>query len=357
MKRPYEDTIERSRDRRQFLKTVSAGAMGLVLGTAAGSVESHASTASPGESSVSFVTGTDRRDMMHRVLEPLKGEIRLGIAGKQVVLKCNLVGPDALSAVHVDAVRGVLDFLKPMYSKVIIIGDSTGRTYPGPVSTWKHFEIHKYLPLPAEYKVKLVDFNDLGTRRLWVVDKGLHPSAINIIDIFLDPKNYIISLAQLKTHSNVVATLSVKNMAMGSPINHYRVGNSEKNLMHAGSFKNLNFNIFTIAQHVRPALSIIDGLVGMEGNGPTQGTAVEHGIALAGTDMIAVDRIGTQLMGIKFEDIGYLTYCAQADMGQSNPARIRIIGPDPAQYVKRYKLHQDFERQMIWKEGLVIDPK
>jgi len=229
------------------------------------------------------------------------------------------------------------------------------------MGTWKHFEIHKYLSLPDEYNVKLVDFNDMPTQKLWIVDKSLHPCGINIIEMFLDPKNYIISLARLKTHSTVVATLSVKNMVMGSPISHYHrpraESNNEKNLMHAGGFKNMNFNMFLIAQHIRPAVAILDGLVGMEGDGPTQGTAVEHGVALAGTDMIAVDRIGLQLMGMDFADIGYLNYCAQAGMGQSDLGRIKIIGPNPAQHVKRYKLHKDFERQMIWKEGLVIDPK
>jgi len=117
MKRPYDDMIDRSRDRRDFMKAVSTGAMGLVLGAGTRSGESFASTSPPGESPVSFVTGTNRREMMHRVLEPLKDTVRRGVEGKQVVLKCNLVGPDELCAVHADAVRGVLDFLKPIYRK------------------------------------------------------------------------------------------------------------------------------------------------------------------------------------------------------------------------------------------------
>ena len=112
-------------------------------------------------------------------------------------------------------------------------------------------------------------------QRLWIVDGNAHPLAVNIIDTFLDPHNYIISLTRLKTHSDVVATLSVKNIVMGSPVSHYKQikaeGRNEKSFMHSGGFKNIHFNIFLIAQHARPQLSILDGLEGMEGNGPDFG--------------------------------------------------------------------------------------
>ena len=118
--------------------------------------------------------------------------------------------------------------------------------------------------------------------------------------------------------------------------------------MHQGT-KEINYNLFRIARKVHPQLAILDGLEGMEGNGPVRGTPVEHGVALASTDFIAVDRIGVELMGIDFNDVGYLTYCAQADMGQADRGKIEIIGPDPAAYKKTYKLHDKIEQQLQWK--------
>jgi len=345
---------EMSRDRRSFMRTVAAGAAGLAIAPSLFTKSAHPVSLEPGLARVSFVTGTDRRDMMHRVLEPLRDEIGDAIRGKQIIIKANLVGPDELCAAHVDAVRGVLDFLKPLYRKRVIVGDSTGRTYPGPMGTWKHFEIHGYLDLPKEYKVRLIDLNDMPTKVLWIIDKDCHPSGINIIDTFLDPDNYIVSLTRPKTHGDVVTTLSVKNIVMGSPVSHYRQqsaeGRNEKTFMHSGGFKNINFNIFLVAQHVRPRLAVIDGLVGMEGNGPTLGTAVEHGIALAGTDMIAVDRVAVELMGIHFNDVGYLTYCADAGMGQSDLDKITITGPDIRNHIIPYKLHENIEKQLAWKD-------
>jgi uncharacterized protein (DUF362 family) len=296
-----------------------------------------------GKNTVSFVAGKSRRENIYNVLKPLERDIEKGIRGKQVVVKCNLVGPDILCATHVDAVRGVLDFLTPIYKKKIIVTDSTGRVYPGPVSTFKHFELHKYLTIPKEYNVRLVDLNDQPTQVEWILDHQCHPFGINIIETFLDPKNYMISLTPFKTHGkDIVATLGVKNIVMGSPVNHYRQkkaeGRNEKVFMH-NPWDVLSFNIFLIAQKVHVDLSIIDGFIGMEGNGPTLGTPVEHGVALAGTDWIAVDRIGTELMGIHFEDALYLSYCAQGGLGQGDRTKIDIIGPDISQYVIQYRLH------------------
>ncbi|MFC1538810.1 DUF362 domain-containing protein [Candidatus Latescibacterota bacterium] len=354
-----DEIIEMSRDRRDFMKKITAGSAGLVLASQLPG-DSVLAQHVTGGSDVSFVTGTDRRDMMYQVLKPLESEIKRGIKEKQVIIKANLVGPDELCAPHVDAVRGVLDFLKPIYKNRVILGDSTGRQYPGPMSTFKHFEIHNYLTLPDEYNVNLSDFNDNPFTKMWIVDNKFHPLGINIINTFHDPNNYMISLTRLKTHNSVVATLSVKNMVMGSPVNHYRqkaaAGRNEKSLMHTGGPKGINFSIFLVSKRVRPQLCVIDGTVGMEGNGPTQGTAVEHGVALAGTDVLSVDRTGVKLMGINYDDIGYLNYMADAGMGQDDLSKIRIIGDaNPDDNIIKYKLHENIEEQMQWKEGLVQD--
>ncbi|MFC1606519.1 DUF362 domain-containing protein [Candidatus Latescibacterota bacterium] len=360
--RPHQITdeiAEISRDRRHFIKMITTGTAGLTVPQWLAPKTANAVDVQPDPATVSFITGRDRRDMMHQVLEPLKDKIAQGIKGKQVIIKANLVGPDPLCAAHVDAVRGVLDFLKPIYKKRVIVADSTGRTYPGPMGTWKHFDIHGYLDLPRKHKVKLVDLNDMPTKKLWITNENFHASGVNIIDSYLDPDNYIISLTRLKTHNGVVVTLSIKNIVMGSPISHYKQrvakGRNEKQLMHMGGHKNINFNIFLVSRHVRPHLSIIDGLTGMEGNGPTKGTAVEHGVALAGTDMLAVDRVSTELMGVNFNDVGYLKYVADAGLGQSDMTKITILGQDIRNHVIQYRLHDNIERQMLWKEGLIID--
>jgi len=350
-----ENFIESSRDRRSFIQKVALGAAGLAYGSLRSFRKAAAAAVDPGKTDVSFVIGSDRRENVYQTLLPFKDQIEEGIRDKKVIIKTNLVDPQThLAATHPDAVRGVLDFLAPIYKERVIVGDSTGR----PGGTYQCLVNHNYLPLKDEYKVELVDlnYNDVGT--MWIMDQNFHPLSIAIIDKFLDPDYYIISLTRPKTHNGAFVTLSVKNIVMGSPINvltkKTRFLRGQKTLMHSGGNKGLNFNMFLLAQKVRPQFSVIDGLVGMEGNGASWGTPVYHGFALAGPDMLAVDRVTTELMGVNFEDVGYLLYLAWAGEGQADLDKINIIGPDFRPYIIPYKMHDNIETHYVWKEGLII---
>ena len=160
----------------------------------------------------------------------------------------------------------------------------------------------------------------------------------------------------MKTHGSVVVTLALKNMIMASPLNvpaghKLFVRNQfEKAKMHEGGAKGINYNMYLIAHKVKPSLAIIDGAVGMEGNGPREGTPVEHGVALAGTDVISVDRMGIELMNLNYEDVAYLKWCSNAGIGQGELSKIKILGSDYKPHIKRYRLADNFEKQMQWKE-------
>ena len=179
------------------------------------------------------------------------------------------------------------------------------------------FEEYKYLPLAQEYSVKLIDLNTSTATTQWIIDKSHHPLGVRIIDTFLDPNNYFISVTRLKSHDTVVATLSIKNMVMASPLHEYNVQNDKK-FMHQGP-KETNWNLFQLASMVNPQLSVLDGVEGMEGNGPVRGTPVDHGVVLAGSDFVAVDSIGAQLMGLDLADIGYITYCKRCGLWPGRP--------------------------------------
>ena len=119
----------------------------------------------------------------------------------------------------------------------------------------------------------------------------------------------------------------------------------------------LNFNLFRLAHRVYPDLCVIDGFEGLQGDGPNEGTAVESKVALAGTDFVAVDRIGLELMGIPWENVGYLQYCAIGGLGQGDRSKIKMLGPDPGKYVKEYQLHTNIEWQYTWKDDLIVVEK
>ncbi len=121
--------------------------------------------------------------------------------------------------------------------------------------------------------------------------------------------------------------------------------------MHSGGAVGINWNMFRIAPDVRPDFSVLDGLVGMEGNGPNNGTPIEHGVALASNDVVSIDRVAIELMGINHEDVGYLQWCSNAGIGEYDLSRIEIIGPDIHPYIVAYKLHENIERQLEWIRG------
>ena len=140
---------------------------------------------------------------------------------------------------------------------------------------------------------------------------------------------------------------------MASPINHFRQkerkGRNEKSKMHSGGNRGLSFNLFQLAQlGVQPDLAVLDGVVGMEGNGPVQGTPIEQGVAIASTDWLAADRLGVELMGVDYNDVKHLKWCGDAGMGKDDLSQIIIIGPDYKQHIMKYKMHDNIEQQLEW---------
>ncbi len=338
--------------RRAFIKTASAGIAGAFFGGVLHCGRETSVQQETGGSTVSFAHGGDRRKLIREVLAPMEEKIRNDIRGKQVIIKPNCVFDNVpLCASDVDAIRGVLDFLKPLYAETVVVAESTASA----AGTMKCFQDYQYTILPKEYDVELVDLNQSPFTKFWILDGNRHPQHVKIIDTFLDADNYIISLARMKSHNVVVATLSTKNIIMASPINlpkshpEFFENRYEKTKMHAGDAKGTNYNIFRIAQRIQPGLAIIDGFVGMEGNGPVGGTPIEHGVALAGFDMIAVDRVGVELMGVDYKNVAYLQWLSAAGVGQGDIDKITVTGPDYRQHIKQYKMNENIKWQLEWK--------
>ncbi|MGD0340590.1 MAG: DUF362 domain-containing protein [Bacteroidales bacterium] len=311
------------------------------------------SLVSTGRSTVAFTTGTDRREMIFEVMKPFEKQIRTGLKGKQLIIKPNMVVTNvALCATHVEALRSLLEYLKPIYHKQIIIAESSSQ-----VNSADGFKNYRYLDLAKEYDIKFIDLNTSNGSPYYILDRNLHLDKIQISDVFVNPDNYFISISRLKTHNTVVMTGGIKNMVMAAPLNLPAVNGNRplnyKRNMHSGGPRWLHFNMYLMAQSVRPDFTIIDGVEGMEGNGPIGGTPVDHRIALAGEDVVAVDSMCARLMGIPLENVGYLNYCAAAGLGNIDREKIDIIGgKDPDQHVINYKLSSNSAYQLEWKEPL-----
>jgi uncharacterized protein (DUF362 family) len=307
-----------------------------------------------GLSTIAFTTGTERRQMLYEVMKPFQNEIKAGLKKKQLIIKPNMVVTNnPLCATHVDALRALLEFVKPIYKGQIIIAESSSS-----VNSSDGFKNYGYLDLMKEFDVKFVDINSSSTGTpVFIIDRNLHQDKIQASDLLTSPDNYVISISRLKTHNSVVMTGAVKNLAMGAPLNPGAVNGSKpisyKRNMHSGGSRFLHYNMFLIAPYILPDFAIIDGLEGMEGNGPINGTAVDHRIAMASFDAVAIDSMAARLMDIPLEDVGYLNYCAAAGFGNIERDKIDIIGgKDPEKSVITYKRPSNINSQLEWKDPL-----
>jgi uncharacterized protein (DUF362 family) len=131
--------------------------------------------------------------------------------------------------------------------------------------------------------------------------------------------DYIVSLPKLKTHHWAGVTLSLKNMFGIVPGCCY---GWPKNVLH---WAGITGSILDINSTVRPDFAIVDGIIGMEGNGPIQGTPKASGVLILGNDPVAVDATCARVMGLAPERIDYLAKAGTL-LGHIKPEKIRQLG-------------------------------
>ncbi len=348
-----------SKHRRHFLKTTLGGGAAAALATRL-PVLAETADQRPGQatSRVALTAGDDLAENTFRGLRSLDKEIAEAIGNRSVLIKPNNVAVEnQLSATNAATLEAILEFLKSInkLKNHVVIAESAGT---GP--TMEGFVNYGYPRVAAKYGVKLLDFDEQPHQLAHVLDeKDFRPHAVRTSKLLYDRNCFIISAAKMKTHDCVVATLSLKNIVFGAPLKDrgFRFANraahgpqSDKIATHGSGLRALNFNLFTLAQRLHPDLAIIDGFQGMEGNGPVQGTAVDHRVCVVSRDWLAADRVGVELMGIDFARIGYLNYCAKAGLGEADLSKIEVVGEPIARHVKKYKLADNIEEQMIWKK-------
>lgn len=225
------------------------------------------------------------------LLAPSGGMSAFVRPGQKVLLKPNLLAaksPERAVTTHPEIVRAVIHSVQKA-GGVVSVGDSPGIGSPRQVaqksgilevieSTGAHFA-------PFEESVKIRPeggtFQELEIAR-------------DILDADL-----IINLPKLKTHQMMGLTCAVKNLfgavvGMRKPRLHLQAGSDK-------AFFALM--LLELAEHIKPALNIVDAVVAMEGDGPGSGDPIQVGVLLAGIDSQAVDTVATELVGFSPEQV------------------------------------------------------
>jgi uncharacterized protein (DUF362 family) len=144
------------------------------------------------------------------------------------------------------------------------------------------------------------------------IPNGETLSSITVPQIVKD--SAIISAAKLKTHMSTKVTLGMKNMFGLLP-------DKLKFKYHTNGISKVIVDINTV---IRPAITVIDGFVGMEGKGPVDGTPIKMNLIIAGKDVVATDATAARIMGFDPAEISHIRTAAQKGLG--NIDNIEIIG-------------------------------
>ena len=348
-----------SHNRRDFLKiSLLGGTAAFLAPWSVSRTLAAEKTAGAALTRVALTTGEDRAALAFNGLKPFAQQIAAAIGSKRVIIKPNNVSiENQLAASHAGNLEGILEFLKSIGKKDIAIAESAAS---GP--SLDGFANFGYNRLSGKYGAKLLDLDQEGFEIVHCFDEtDFRPHPCRVSKVLLDPNNFIISAAKFKTHDRVLATLSLKNIVVGAAIKdagfrwdpRSRPGaRNDKPITHGSGFRGINYNLYALASRLHPHLAVIDGYEGMEGEGPVGGTPVQHRVCVVSPDWLAADRVAIELMGIDFANVGYLNFCGQTGMGQTDLSKIEIVGPALKEHVKKYKLAQNIDQQLVWKEKI-----
>ncbi len=227
--------------------------------------------------------------------------------GQSVLLKPNLLkpaAPEEAVTTHPEFVRAVIRLVRPISGK-IFLGDSPG----GLLRTETVYERCGMMAVARQENVELVKFDR-------IIKSGETPFAA-----IKDEVDVIISLPKFKTHNLTILTLALKNV-FGLVPGLHKV-HCHKQAPNFRSFARLLIEVYKKA---KPHLSIVDGIIGMEGEGPSSGDPRRTGLVLAGADAVAVDAVAAKIVGLEPFRVPTIRFAQEAGVGQGDLSKIEVRG-------------------------------
>jgi uncharacterized protein (DUF362 family) len=254
-------------------------------------------------------------------------EHKLDLAGKRVVVKPNLVEFDASTCINSNplVVHAVYEAAKSMGASNVRIAEGPGHRR----TTMELAEAAGYFETVAGFEDRFTDLNldDVSLRTL------VRPAS-KLRELYLPHTvlnaDLIISVPKMKTHHWVGATLSMKNFFGVVPGAVY---GWPKNVLHWAGIDQCIMDLHGVFPKT---FAVVDGIVGMEGNGPIQGTPKHAGVLVAGRDLPSVDATCCRVMGI---DPAKVVYIAGTQRG-----KVQQIGEAAASVRTNFELIPEFSQ-------------
>jgi uncharacterized protein (DUF362 family) len=315
-------------NRRKFIGLAAAG----VAGTYAGLKLQRPLKLPDGPSGNSAVAILRARsysdDLVSRMLEGIR-QCGLDARGKRVLLKPNLVEFDSATVINTDAsvIAAAVEAFHSLGAAEVKIGEGPGHRR----DTLDLADDARYRSTIPKFESIFTDLNrdDVSPVSNFAGESRFYfPNTVLGADL-------IVSLAKMKTHHWAGATLSMKNFFGIVPGAVY---GWPKNKLH---YIGIAESVVALNRKFRNTFAIVDGIVGMEGNGPIQGTPKAAGVLVMGRDLVAVDATCCRIMGINPEKVDYLRMAA--DLGHIHAQRIDQRGETVASVHTNFALIDEYK--------------
>ena len=285
-----------------------AGALGATLGSCA-------SRSHPQPQNVSIVRAAYDQNL-YEVVRRVLAQYPMNVRGSNVVLKPNLVEfePDGCINTNPLLVHAVLEGFRSMGAASVRIAEGPGHRR----NTLDLADAAGYFRIIPGFEDLFVDLNLDDVSRVTLTAPRSRLRKLYLPKTALGA-DLLVSIPKMKTHHWVGATLSMKNLFGTVPSGIY---GWPKNVLHWSGIPECIADLHSI---FRRTFAIVDGIVGMEGNGPIQGTPQQAGVLVAGSDMVAVDSTCCRIMKIDPTKIDYLRL-SSGSAAQIAEAGIRQVG-------------------------------
>jgi len=253
-------------------------------------------------------------EAIHSALEHLGGITQFVKNGQTVLLKPNMLSakaPERAITTHPAFLEAVIDEVRSAGGEVWM-GDSPSGALKGVKRCWENTG---FLDLAERKKIRLINFEADGTIARQVQDRKYHfAKAVLEADV-------VINLPKFKTHGFTLYTGAIKNLYGTLP--GFQKAQFHKCYPHPKNFSQTLVDIYKI---VRPQLHLMDGILGMEGNGPATGKKRKTKLIFASVDGVALDAVASSIMGFKEGDIDAIRLAGEQELGENRLESINILG-------------------------------
>ena len=230
--------------------------------------------------------------------------------GDTVLIKPNFIREEPSfmgTTTNIQVIKAVVKLVREAKATPIV-GEASGNQYDTEV-IFENLGLRDEL---ADVEIRDLDQDEIVNVK---IEGAKALKEVGVAKTVLDA-DFIIGIPLLKTHMTTNITIGMKNMMGILP-------QREKWKMHMSGLHQALVDLNRLA---KPNLVVVDGTVGMEGLGPTIGSPVEMNLILASNDVVAVDTVGSAVMGFKLEEVLHLVLAGKDGLGVNNLDEIEILG-------------------------------